>query len=183
MSRLKERYDKDIKDALVKEFGYKNPMEIPKLHKIVLNVGLGEAIKNSKLLDEVVEELGVITGQRPVIQKARKSISNFKLREGMKIGTSVTLRKEKMWAFMDKLISIALPRIRDFRGISTKAFDGRGNYTLGLREQLVFPEINYDKVNKVHGMNITFVTSARTDQECKVLLREFGMPFSDKAKS
>jgi len=180
MSRLLEKYNNEIIDNLKKEFGYKNPMEIPRIHKIVLNVGIGEAMKNSKLLDEVVENLTIISGQKPVVQKAKKSIASFKLRQGMKIGASVTLRKDKMWAFMDKLIAVALPRIRDFRGISHKAFDGRGNYTLGLREQLVFPEIDYDKVNKIHGMNITFVTSAKSDQECKVLLREFGMPFSDK---
>jgi len=180
MSRLLEKYNNEIIDNLKKEFGYKNPMEIPRIHKIVLNVGIGEAMKNSKLLDEVVENLTIISGQKPVVQKAKKSIASFKLRQGMKIGASVTLRKEKMWDVMDKLIAVALPRIRDFRGVSHKAFDGRGNYTLGLREQLVFPEIDYDKVNKIHGMNITFVTSAKSDQECKVLLREFGMPFSDK---
>jgi large subunit ribosomal protein L5 len=175
-----QKYNDEIKPALQKEFDYKNVMQIPAMHKIVVNVGLGEAIKNPKMMDEVVEELTVITGQRPVVQKARKSVASFKLRQGMKIGCSVTLRGKMMWAFMDKLITLALPRIRDFRGVSRKAFDGRGNYTLGLKEQLVFPEIDYDKVNKTHGMNITFVTSAQTDDECRSLLKQFGVPFREK---
>ena len=178
--RLYEKYRDEVKAKLSKEFGYKNPMEVPRVHKVVLNVGMGEAIKNPKLLDEVVEELNLISGQRCMVTKAKKSIANFKLREGMKIGASVTLRGPRMWIFLDKLFSLALPRIRDFRGVSNKSFDGRGNYTLGLREQLVFPEIDYDKVTKVHGMNITFVTSAKSDKECRTLLQELGMPFREK---
>ncbi len=178
--RLYEKYKDEVKAKLSKEFGYKNPMEVPRVHKVVLNVGMGEAIKNPKLLDEVVEELNQIAGQRCVVTKAKKSIANFKLRSGMKIGASVTLRGPRMWIFLDKLFSLALPRIRDFRGVSNKSFDGRGNYTLGLREQLVFPEIDYDKVTKVHGMNITFVTSAKSDKECRTLLQELGMPFREK---
>ena len=177
MSRLLEKYNNEIIDNLKKEFGYKNPMEVPRIYKVVLNVGIGEAMKNSKLLDEVVENLTIISGQKPVVQKAKKSIASFKLRQGMKIGASVTLRKDKMWAFMDKLIAVALPRIRDFRGISHKAFDGRGNYTLGLREQLVFPEIDYDKVEKIHGMDIIICTSTKSDEEARKLLEEFGMPY------
>lgn len=178
--RLYDRYKEEVKAKLAKEFGYENPMQIPRVHKVVLNVGMGEAIKNPKLLDEVVEELNLISGQRCMVTKAKKSIANFKLREGMKIGASVTLRGSRMWIFLDKLFSLALPRIRDFRGVSNKSFDGRGNYTLGLREQLVFPEIDYDKVTKVHGMNITFVTSAKSDKECRTLLSELGMPFREK---
>lgn len=180
MMRLQEKYMNEVKPKMQKEFGYTNPMQVPAVHKIVLNVGMGEAIKNPKLLDEVVEELNVISGQRAMVTKAKKSIANFKLREGMKIGASVTLRGNRMWVFLEKFFVLTLPRIRDFRGVGDKSFDGRGNYTLGLREQLVFPEIDYDKVSKVHGMNITFVTSARNDKECKYLLQELGMPFRSK---
>lgn len=179
-NRMHEYYRKEVVGKLKNEFSYPNDMMIPRVKKIVVNVGMGEAIKNPKMLDDVVDELATITLQRPVVQKAKKSIANFKLRQGMKVGASVTLRGERMWIFLEKLISLALPRIRDFRGVSRKAFDGRGNYTLGLREQLVFPEIDYDKVQKVHGLNVTIVTSARTDEECRVLLRELGMPFREK---
>ena len=175
--RMKERYDKDTVPALMKEFSYKNPMQVPRLVKVVVNVGLGEAIQNPKLLDGAVKEMSDITGQKPVVKKARKSIASFKLREGMAIGCMVTLRQEKMWEFLDRLINVALPRIRDFKGVSGKAFDGRGNYTLGLKEQYIFPEIDYDKVEMVHGMDIAIVTTARTDEEGKALLRLMGMPF------
>jgi large subunit ribosomal protein L5 len=175
--RMKEKYDKDTVPALMKEFSYKNPMQVPRLVKVVVNVGLGEAIQNPKLLDGAVKEMSDITGQKPVVKKARKSIASFKLREGMSIGCMVTLRHDKMWEFLDRLINIALPRIRDFKGVSGKAFDGRGNYTLGLKEQYIFPEIDYDKVEMVHGMDIAIVTTARTDEEGKALLRLMGMPF------
>lgn len=178
--RLKVFYRDTVTDRLKKEHGYKNPMEVPKIEKIVLNVGVGEASQNNKILDEVVAGLAAITGQRPAITKAKKSIANFKLREGMSIGARVTLRGSKMFVFYDKLVNVVLPRIRDFRGISPKGFDGRGNFTLGLREQIIFPEINYDKVSKVHGMNISIVTTARSDQEARSLLKEMGMPFRDK---
>jgi len=177
MSRLRERYQKEIVPALAKEFGYKNVMAIPKLDKIVLNIGLGEAIQNSKLLDSAVDELGLITGQRPVITRARKSIASFKLRKGMTIGCMVTLRGERMFEFLDRMVTIALPRVRDFRGLSTKSFDGRGNYTIGLRDQLIFPEIDYAKVSKIKGMNITLATTAKTDDEARTLLRLLGIPF------
>jgi large subunit ribosomal protein L5 len=177
LSRLQERYQKDVVPALHSEFGYTNPMQVPGLHKIVINVGMGEAIQNAKAMDAAVRDLTVITGQRPVITKAKRSVASFKLREGMQIGTMVTLRGPRMWDFLDKLINIALPRLRDFQGISSEAFDGRGNYTLGLREQLVFPEIDYDKVDKIRGMEITIVTTARTDQEGRRLLALLGMPF------
>jgi large subunit ribosomal protein L5 len=163
--------------ALMKEFGYGNPMQVPRLEKIVLNIGLGEAISNAKLIDAAVDDLGVITGQRPVVTKAKKAIANFKLRQGLPIGVMVTLRQNRMYEFLDRLVTVALPRVRDFKGVSGKSFDGRGNYTLGLREQLIFPEINYDKVEKIKGMNITIVTTARTDAEARALLRLFGMPF------
>jgi len=175
--RLKETYFRQIVPALMKEFGYKNPMQVPRLERVVLNVGMGEAIQNVKLLESATAELGVITGQRPVVNKAKKAISGFKLRQGVPIGTKVTLRSDRMYEFVDRLISIALPRIRDFRGVSPKAFDGRGNYTLGLKEQLIFPEIKYDTVAAIHGMDITFVTTARTNDEGKALLRHLGMPF------
>jgi len=175
--RLKETYLGQIVPALMKEFGYKNPMQVPKLERIVLNVGMGEAIQNVKLLESAVSELGVITGQRPVVTKAKKAIAGFKLRQGMPIGAKVTLRSDRMYEFMDRLVSLALPRIRDFRGVSPKAFDGRGNYTLGLKEQLIFPEIKYDGVASIHGMDITIVTTAKTNDEGKALLRHFGMPF------
>lgn len=177
MSRLKERYTKEIIPAMSKEYGYKNAMAIPKLEKIVINIGLGEAIQNSKLLDNAADELGQIAGQRPVITRAKKSIASFKLRQGMPIGCSVTLRGKRMFEFLDRLVNTALPRVRDFRGLSTKSFDGRGNYTLGLRDQLIFPEIDYSRVSKIKGMNICVVTTAKTDDEARTLLRLFGMPF------
>jgi large subunit ribosomal protein L5 len=177
MARLKELYEKEIVPQLVKEFNYKNVMEVPKLEKIVVNMGLGEAIQNIKILDSAVEELAAITGQKAVITKAKKSIASFKLRQGMPIGCMVTLRRAKMFEFLDRLLNVALPRVRDFRGISGTAFDGRGNYTLGIKEQLIFPEISYDKVDKVKGLNVTIVTSAKNDEECKALLRHLGMPF------
>ena len=175
--RLKVRYSKEIVPALMKHFNYNNVMAVPKLEKIVINMGLGEAIANAKILDVAVDELGRISGQRPVITRAKKSIANFKLRQNMPIGASVTLRGERMFEFLDRLTSIVLPRVRDFRGVSTKSFDGRGNYTLGLRDQLIFPEISYEKVDKIRGMNVTIVTTARTDDEARELLRQFGMPF------
>ncbi|MBI3602830.1 MAG: 50S ribosomal protein L5 [Nitrospirae bacterium] len=174
---LKETYRNQVIPALMKEFGYKNPMQVPKLERIVLNVGMGEAIQNVKLLEGAVAELGVITGQRPVVTKAKKAIAGFKLRQGMPIGAKVTLRSDRMYEFMDRLVGLALPRIRDFRGVSPKAFDGRGNYTLGLKEQLIFPEIKYDSVASIHGMDITIVTTAKTNDEGKALLRHLGMPF------
>ncbi len=176
-ARLKERYDKEVRPALVQEFGYKNPMQAPRLEKIVVNMGLGEAINNGKILDASVEQLSAITGQRPVVTRARKSIANFKLRQGQSIGAMVTLRGERAYEFLDRLVSIALPRVRDFKGVSPKAFDGKGNYTLGVKEQIIFPEINYDKVEKIKGLNITVVTTARSDEEGRALLRHLGMPF------
>lgn len=176
-SWLKERYTNEIKPAMIKVMNYDNVMQVPKVEKIVVNIGVGEAIDNAKALDGAVEDLRLITGQKPVITKARKSIANFKLREGREIGVKVTLRGERMWSFLDRLMNIALPRVRDFRGISANSFDGRGNYTLGLREQLVFPEIEYDKVDKVRGMEISIVTSAQTDEEGRQLLSMLGMPF------
>ena len=180
MNRLYEKYNGEIKKDLVAKFNYSSVMEIPKLEKIVINMGLGDSISNSKILDDAVEELKVITGQKPVVTKARKSIANFKLREGMPIGAKVTLRGERMYEFLDKLVSIALPRVRDFRGISADSFDGRGNYTLGVKEQLIFPEINFDKVKKVRGMDIVIVTTAKTDEEGRALLLALGMPFNNK---
>jgi large subunit ribosomal protein L5 len=177
MARLKEKYNKEIAPQIAKEFDIKNPMAIPRLEKIIVNMGMGEAISNSKILDVAVEELRVITGQKPVITKAKKSIASFKLRQGMSIGTMVTLRGERMYEFLDRLISVALPRVRDFRGISGKAFDGRGNYTLGIREQLIFPEIDFNKVDKTRGMNISIVTTAKTDEQSRALLKALGMPF------
>ncbi|MDO5155814.1 MAG: 50S ribosomal protein L5 [Eubacteriales bacterium] len=177
MSRLKEQYNSEIKDAMVKKFGYKNVMEIPKLEKIVINMGVGEAKENHKLLDTAVADLEIITGQKAVVTRAKKSIANFKLREGMPIGCKVTLRGERMYEFADRLINLSLPRVRDFRGINPNAFDGRGNYALGIKEQLIFPEIEYDKVDKVRGMDIIFVTTAKTDEEARELLTLFGMPF------
>ena len=177
MARLKEKYNKEIAPQIAKEFDIKNPMAIPRLEKIIVNMGMGEAISNSKILDVAVEELRVITGQKPVITKAKKSIASFKLRQGMNIGTMVTLRGERMYEFLDRLISVALPRVRDFRGISGKAFDGRGNYTLGIREQLIFPEIDFNKVDKTRGMNISIVTTAKTDEQSRALLKALGMPF------
>ena len=178
-ARLKEYYRTTVVPALMKEFGYKNPMAVPRLEKITINIGLGEASQNPKLMDSAVQELALITGQRPVVTKARKSIAAFKLRAGMTIGCMVTLRGDRMYEFLDRLMNIALPRVRDFRGLSTKSFDGRGNYTLGLRDQLVFPEIDYNKVDKVKGMNITITTTARTDAEGLALLKHLGMPFRE----
>ena len=176
-ARLREHYLKNAVPALKKEFGYKNVMAVPKIEKISVNIGLGEATQNSKLMDGAVAELGAITGQKPVVTKARKSIAAFKLREGMAIGTMVTLRGDHMYEFLDRLMNVALPRVRDFRGVSTKSFDGRGNYTLGIRDQLIFPEIDYSKVEKTKGMNISITTTARTDAEALALLRSMGMPF------
>ena len=177
MARLKERYQKEIAPAIAKEFGIKNRMAIPRLNKIVLNMGMGEAIANAKVLDTAVEELKAIAGQKPVITRAEKSIASFKLREKMPIGVMVTLRGEQMYEFFDRLVSIALPRVRDFRGVSPKAFDGRGNYTIGIREQLIFPEIDFNKVDKLRGMNISIVTTARDDDQARALLKALGMPF------
>jgi large subunit ribosomal protein L5 len=177
MARLKKRYQKDVAPAIAKEFGIKNPMAIPRLEKIVLNMGMGEAIANSKVLDTAVTELTSIAGQKPVITKAKKSIASFKLRQGMPIGVMVTLRGERMYEFFDRLVSVALPRVRDFRGVSPRAFDGRGNYTIGIREQLIFPEIDFNKVDKLRGMNISIVTTARNDEQARALLKALGMPF------
>jgi large subunit ribosomal protein L5 len=177
MARLKEKYRKEIAPVLAKEFGITNVMAIPKLEKIVLNMGVGEAIGNSKVLDTAVEEMKSVTGQKPVVTKAKKSIAAFKLREGMNIGSMVTLRGDRMYEFLDRLISVALPRVRDFRGISGKAFDGRGNYTLGIKEQLIFPEIDFNKVDKTRGMNISIVTTAKDDEQARALLKALGMPF------
>ena len=177
MARLRDKYKNEIASALAKEFDIKNPMAIPKVEKIVVNMGVGEAIANSKILDIATEEMRVITGQKPVVTKAKKSIAAFKLRQGMNIGTMVTLRGERMYEFLDRLISVALPRVRDFRGISGKAFDGRGNYTLGIREQLIFPEIDFNKVDKTRGMNISIVTTAGNDDQARSLLKALGMPF------
>jgi len=177
MAKLREVYQEKAVPALMKRFNYKNRMEVPKLEKIVINMGLGEAIQNIKILDSAAQELSQITGQKPVITKAKKSIAQFKLRTGMPIGCMVTLRKERMYEFFSRLVNVALPRVRDFKGISGKSFDGRGNYALGIREQLIFPEIHYDKIDKVKGMNIVIVTTAKTDEEGKELLRLLGMPF------
>lgn len=177
MARLQELYFKDMVPQLTKDFNYRNIMEVPKLEKIVVNMGLGEAIQNVKILDSAAEELGLITGQKAVVTKAKKSIASFKLRQGMPIGCMVTLRREKMYSFLDKLINVSLPRVRDFKGVSPKGFDGKGNYSLGIKEQLIFPEINYDKIDKIKGLNITIVTSATTDEEGRALLKLFGMPF------
>ncbi|HEX8921043.1 MAG TPA: 50S ribosomal protein L5 [Pyrinomonadaceae bacterium] len=176
-ARLKERYQKEIAPAISKEFEIRNPMAVPRLEKIVINMGMGEAIANAKILDTASDELRVITGQKPVITKAKKSIASFKLRQGMPIGSMVTLRGDRMYEFLDRLITVALPRVRDFRGVSPKAFDGRGNYTLGIREQLIFPEIDFNKVDKTRGMNISIVTTARNDEQARALLKAFGMPF------
>jgi large subunit ribosomal protein L5 len=176
-SRLKEKYLKEIVPELNKEFGYGNPMQVPRLVKVSVNMGLGEAIQNPKLIESCAREMGQITGQRPVVNRAKKSISTFKLRQGMPVGVSVTLRRETMWEFLDRLFSLALPRVRDFRGINPKGFDGAGNFTMGLKEQIVFPEIDYDKVEKIKGLNITIVTTARTDDEARSLLTHLGMPF------
>jgi large subunit ribosomal protein L5 len=177
MARLKEYYLKKVVPDLVKEFNYKNPMQVPKIEKIVINMGLGEAIQNVKIIDSAVQELAAITGQKPIINKAKKSIATFKLRQGMPIGCSVTLRKKIMYEFFDRLVNAALPKVRDFRGISPSAFDGRGNFSIGLQEQIIFPEIEYDKVEKIKGMNITIVTTAKTDAEARFLLKMMGVPF------
>ncbi len=176
-ARLKERYAKEIAPALAKEFEIENPMRVPKLEKITINMGMGEAVANAKILDTAADELTAVAGQKPVVTKAKKSIAAFKLRKGMPIGVMVTLRGERMYEFLDRLISVALPRVRDFRGVSPKSFDGRGNYTLGIREQLIFPEIDFNKVDKARGMNISITTSARTDDEARGLLKALGMPF------
>ncbi len=177
MARLKEQYKTEVVPSLIKHFKYENTMAVPRLEKTVVNMGLGEAVQNGKILDSAVDELGRISGQRPVITRARKSIANFKLRENMPIGAAVTLRGDRMFEFLDRLLNVALPRVRDFRGVPAKSFDGRGNYTLGLRDQLIFPEIDYAKVDKIKGMNVTIVTTARTDDEARELLRLLGMPF------
>jgi large subunit ribosomal protein L5 len=177
MARLTERYNKEIVPQLIKDFDYKNIMQVPKLEKIVVNMGLGEAIQNVKIIDSAVEEIAIITGQKPVVTKAKKSIATFKLRQGMPIGCMVTLRKDKMYEFLDRLVNVSLARVRDFKGVSPKGFDGKGNYSLGIKEQLIFPEINYDKVDKIKGMNITIVTTAKSDEEGRALLRLLGMPF------
>lgn len=176
-SRLKTKYKEEIMPALQKDFNYTNPMQVPGVHKVVINIGMGEAIQNAKAMDAAVSDLATITGQRPVITRAKRSVATFKLREGMQIGCMVTLRGERMYHFLDKLMNVALPRLRDFQGVSADAFDGRGNYTLGLKEQLVFPEIDYDKVDKVRGMEVSIVTTARTDEEGRRLLKLMGMPF------
>lgn len=180
MNRMQERYNNEIAPALFKSFGFKNVMQVPRIQKVVVNIGLGEALDNPKALESAVADLTQVTGQKPITTKARRSIANFKLREGRLIGTKVTLRGDKMWAFLDRLLNVALPRVRDFRGVSANAFDGRGNYTLGLRDQLVFPEIEYDKIDKLRGMEVTIVTTARNDDEARALLQLLGMPFSRK---
>ena len=176
-ARLKEMYQNEMVDAMIKKFGYKNIMEVPKLDKIVVNMGVGEAKENAKLLDSAVKDMEIITGQKAIVTKAKKSVANFKIREGMPIGCKTTLRGDKMYEFADRLINLALPRVRDFRGVNPNAFDGRGNYAMGIKEQLIFPEIEYDKVDKVRGMDVIFVTTAQTDEEARELLAQFGMPF------
>jgi large subunit ribosomal protein L5 len=180
MNSLQERYQKEIAPALLKAFEFKNVMQVPRVEKVVVNIGAGEALDNPKALDAAVADLTAIVGQKPIMTKARKSIANFKLREGRLIGTKVTLRGERMWSFLDRLLNVALPRVRDFRGVSANAFDGRGNYTLGLRDQLVFPEIEYDKIDKLRGMEVTIVTTARSDEHARALLQLLGMPFAKK---
>ncbi|RDU21784.1 50S ribosomal protein L5 [Anaerosacchariphilus polymeriproducens] len=178
MSRLKEAYQNEVKEALIKKFGYKNAMEVPKLEKVVINMGVGEAKENAKILDAAVKDLEIITGQKVVVTRAKNSVANFKIREGMPIGCKVTLRGKKMYEFVDRLINLALPRVRDFRGVNPNAFDGRGNYALGIKEQVIFPEIEYDKIDKVRGMDVIFVTTAKTDEEARELLTLFNMPFT-----
>jgi large subunit ribosomal protein L5 len=175
--RLRQRYERDVVPALVRDFNYQNPMQVPRLAKVSVNIGVGEAIANAKALDAAVRDVGIITGQKPIVKKARKSIAQFKLREGQNVGVTVTLRGERMWEFLDRLMAIALPRVRDFKGVSPRGFDGRGNYTLGLRDQLLFPEIDYMKVDKARGMNVSVVTTAKTDEEARKLLQFIGMPF------
>ncbi len=177
MSRLRETYENEIVNSMIKKFGYKNKMQVPKIEKVVINMGVGEAKENAKILDAAVKDLEIISGQKPVVTKAKKSVANFKIREGMAIGCKVTLRGKKMYEFVDRLINLALPRVRDFRGVSANAFDGRGNYSLGIKEQLIFPEIEYDKIDKVRGMDVIFVTTAKTDEEARELLTLFNMPF------
>lgn len=178
ITRLQEKYNKEVIPALMEKFGYKNIMEVPRLEKVVMNMGVGEAKENPKVLESAVNDMTLITGQKPVLTRAKKSIANFKIRENMAIGCKVTLRKAKMYEFVDKLMNVALPRVRDFRGVSDKSFDGRGNYSLGIKEQLIFPEIEYDKIDKVRGMDIIFVTTAKTDEEARELLKSLGMPFA-----
>jgi len=178
VSRLREQYENEIVDALMKKFGYKNKMQVPKLDKIVVNMGVGEAKENAKILESAASDLEIITGQKAVLTKAKNSIANFKIREGMAIGCKVTLRGEKMYEFLDRLVNLALPRVRDFRGVNPNSFDGRGNYALGIKEQIIFPEIEYDKVDKVRGMDVIFVTTAKTDEEARELLTQFGMPYA-----
>ena len=178
MARLKEMYQKDVIPALMKKFSYKSVMQVPKLEKIVINIGVGDSKENPKALENAINDLSIITGQKPIITKAKKSIAGFKIREGMNLGCKVTLRSEKMYEFMDRLVSVALPRVRDFRGLNVNSFDGRGNYSMGLKEQLIFPEIEYEKVDKLRGMDIIFVTTAKTDEEAKELLAQLGMPFA-----
>lgn len=180
MARLKEKYVNEVAGRLKEKFGYENVMQIPKLEKVVINMGVGEAIQNAKAIDAAVGDLSLITGQKPVVTRAKKSIAGFKLRAGMPIGCKVTLRGDRMYEFVDKLLNVALPRVRDFRGVSPKSFDGRGNYTLGIREQLIFPEVEYDKIDKVRGMDIIFVTNAKTDEEARALLKELGMPYREQ---
>jgi large subunit ribosomal protein L5 len=177
MPRLREMFDKEVVPKMMKEFGYKNRMQVPQLHKIVVNMGLGEALQNPKILESSSAEIAAITGQRPVVTRSRKSIANFKLREGLPIGCMVTLRKERMYEFLDRLMNVAIPRVRDFRGISRRSFDGKGNFTLGIREQIVFPEIDYDKIEKIKGLNVSIITTAKTDEEGRALLTHLGMPF------
>ncbi len=180
MNRMQERYQKEVAPALLKTFNFRNVMQVPRIDKVIVNIGVGEALDNPKALEAAVGDLTTVTGQKPVTTKAKKSIANFKLREGRLIGAKVTLRGDRMWAFLDRLLNIALPRVRDFRGVSANAFDGRGNYTLGLKDQLVFPEIEYDKIDKLRGMEVTIVTSAKTDEHARALLQMLGMPFSRK---
>ncbi len=177
MNRFKELYETEVMDAMMKKFSYKNKLEVPKIEKVVVNMGLGEAKENSKVLEHATSDMAIITGQKPIVTKAKKSIAAFKLRAGMPIGCKVTLRADKMYSFVDRLINVALPRVRDFRGVSSESFDGRGNYTLGIKEQLIFPEIQYDKIDKIRGMDVVFVTTAKTDEEAKELLTLLGMPF------
>ncbi len=177
MPRLKDKYKSDVVPAMIQKFGYKNAMQVPKLEKVIVNMGLGEAIQNSKIIDAAVNDIMTITGQKPVVTKSKKSIAAFKLREGMSVGAKVTLRGDRMYEFVDRLASVALPRVRDFRGISPKSFDGRGNYSMGVKEQLIFPEVDYDKIDKIRGMDIIFVTTAKTDEEGRELLKLMGMPF------
>ncbi len=179
MARLKELYKEVVVPEMMKRFGYKNPLQVPRIEKVVINMGLGAAVQNIKIIDNAIEELSVITGQRPVVTRAKRSVAAFKLRAGMPIGCMVTLRRERMYEFLDRLFNVALPRVRDFRGLNPKGFDGRGNYTIGIREQIIFPEINYDKVERIQGMNITIVTNARTDEEAREMLKLLGMPFRE----